>query len=440
MKSYYLFLLSALCWPLALCAQTNTEAWSLTRCLDYAKEHSISIQQSKISKLSATEDVKKAKAAFAPSVSASSSQGFGYDKMVYGPSEASYYASYSVNANMTLFSGGQLHYSKKQAQIIEQSRQSGVLSAQKDIETSVLETYLQVLYAHENLITSENAFKLADANYERSKILYQLGKITKSDLAQIASSWSQENYNLTNSKNNLRSALLSLKQLLELGIESDFAINYPEIPDEEVLTPLPPMMDIYHTAMDNLPQVAEANYNLQSAALSERIAKSGWYPTLGLNAGLSSSYHTGSSNSLGWQFADNLGPSLGLNISVPIYDQRKTRSAVNKAKLETQQSQLNYNQTEKEVARSVESLYIDAETAQSNYLAAKDKLKYAEDSYQLVEEQFNVGMKNTVELLTERNKLLNARQELIQSRYQAVVSIQLLNIMQNKEIKVGNNN
>ena len=115
------------------------------------------------------------------------------------------------------------------------------------------------------------------------------------------------------------------------------------------------------------------------------------------------------------------------------------KTAVNKAKINIENSKISYRQAESKISKDVESLYVDALNAQDNYINATEKLGFAQDSYDLVAEQYNVGMKNTVELLTAEKNLFQAQQEVVQCRYQAIISIQLLNLLQDKEIKVGVN-
>lgn len=433
-----LLLATAAAGAFAQTAETATTGWTLEDCLAYAETNSINVLQAQNTYSSAEEDFKASKAAFAPSISASSSQTYSFNNIINNYN-GRYSASYGINMSMSLFQGGKLVYSKKQNDLIRQSREAGVLSAKKEISISVLQAYLQVLYARESMLTAQSTFELSQAEYDRYKALYEAGSANKSDLSQIATQWSQNKYNLQVSENNLRTYITDLKQLLEIGIAEDFSIRYPVISDEEVLQPLPEMMEIYETAMSVMPQIKEAELNIQSSETALRVAKAGWIPSISLSAGLSSSYLTqeGGSPTLGQQFTDNFGANVGLSISIPIYDKRSTRTSVNKAKLTIENNRLSYESAEKEIADYVESLYIDAVNAQANYSAAKEQAEFAEDSYNLVREQFREGLKNAVDLLTEENNLFKARQTLVESRYQAVISIQLLNLLQDKEVSLG---
>ena len=136
---------------------------------------------------------------------------------------------------------------------------------------------------------------------------------------------------------------------------------------------------------------------------------------------------------------NSMKPLLGKDCpdySLPIFDKRQTKSSINKAKLQKQTSQLDLLDNQKTLYKTIESLWLAANSAQQQYVAAARKLKSTETSYSLVSEQFNVGMKNTVELLTEKNNLLNAQQETLQAKYTAILNAGLLRFYQGEEINL----
>ncbi len=419
---------------------TSYKNWTLSQCLDYALTHNLNVLQTQVAEKTAYESLEQSKQAFAPNINASTNQGYAYNNMLGPDNKSVYSATYGINLNMPVFSGGKLLYSKKQDETILESSKENVQESKKEIISSVLEAYLMILYNNETVETNEKIYELSNAEYERSKAMYEVGKITKSALAQVASQWASNKYNLTISRNDLRIAILNLKQVLELDITVDFSVNVPEIDDAEILAPLPDMLEIYNAAMETMPSVKAAELNIKSAELSKRVAQSGWIPSISLNAGLSGSYATGQGINIGEQFKQTLGPTAGLTLNIPIYDQRSARTAVNKANLAIENNKLNYQLIDKDISKRVETLYVDALNAQTNYIIAKEKLGYAQESYDLVSAQFNVGMKNTIDMLTEEKNLFQAEQEVTICRYRAIVSIQMLNILQDKEIKVGNNN
>ena len=132
-----------------------------------------------------------------------------------------------------------------------------------------------------------------------------------------------------------------------------------------------------------------------------------------------------------------LNENIGLTLSIPIYSKRENRSAVQKAKLQIRNSRLETQNAEKELRNQVETAWLDANSSQIRYTAARDQVESAEQTYMLVEEQFNLGIANTLELLTAKNDLLNARMEELQAKYMALLNLKLLDFYSHKEITLN---
>ena len=135
----------------------------------------------------------------------------------------------------------------------------------------------------------------------------------------------------------------------------------------------------------------------------------------------------------GSQIWNRFNENVGLTLSVPIFSNRRNRTAVNKARLEAENSRLTWQDLQKTLLQEVESAYLDALSAQAQYRAAAEKERYARESFDLTQEQFNIGAKNTVELITAQNEWSSARQEVLQAKYMALLNIELLNIYQGRD-------
>ena len=137
----------------------------------------------------------------------------------------------------------------------------------------------------------------------------------------------------------------------------------------------------------------------------------------------------------GNQYWNNFNENIGLTLSIPIYSNRQNRTAVNKARIAAQNSVMEQLSIEKELLQEVESAYLGVVSSQSMYVSALQQEDYARQSYELTYEQFSLGVKNTVELITAQNELTSARQEVLQAKYMALLNIELLNIYQGKGIQ-----
>lgn len=434
MKRYLLLFACLLILGVGAQAQEQPTRWTLRACLDYALEHNIQVKKSKVSHLSGLEDTEQAKAQLFPSLSASVTQGFVNYPSGDALSNNSYSGNYSVNANWTLFDGGKRMQAIKQQKIQNTVDELGVEQNEDDIQVSLVQTYMQVLYAMESVRINRNTVEVSTAQRDRAIQLLNAGSISKVDLAQLESQLSTDKYQLVIAQTNLDNYKLQLKQLLELDINQDIELIMPALDDRDVLTPLPDKQLIYNTSLAVMPQVKSSQLSVDIAELEKKKAKAGFLPSLSMNAGIGTGHLSGTDYAFGSQIWNKFNESVGLTLSIPIFSNRQYKTAYNKAKYAITTSELELLNTQKQLLKTVEGIYLDATSSQTQFTSATERLSYVKESYNLIDEQFTLGMKNTLELLTEKNNYLTAQQEQLQAKYMALMSIQLLNIYQKKPI------
>lgn len=430
--------------------QDSTQAlpaqWNLQTCIDYALQQNITIRKNRLNAESAEVDVKTAKAALFPSLTASVSQRIvnrpnsqtntiiDGDNITSSQSKTSYNGSYGIDANWTLYNGSKRLNTLKQQRMNNRIAELGVAESENTIEESITQIYVQILYAAEAVKVNEATLDVSRAECERARALLAAGSIARSDLAQLEAQVSADKYQLVTAQATLQDYKLQLKQLLELDGEKEMTLYIPTLGDENVLSPLPSKTDVYRSALTLRPEIEAGRLNVKASELDINIARSGYIPTISLSAGIGSTNTNGNDFTFGEQIKQNWNNSLGVTVSVPIFNNRQTKSAVQKAKIQKQNSELDLLDNQKNLYKTIEGLWLDANSAQQRYVAAIEKLRSTQTSYDLIQEQFNLGMKNTVELLTEKNNLLNAQQETLQAKYMAILNTQLLKFYQGEQI------
>lgn len=293
---------------------------------------------------------------------------------------------------------------------------------------------MQVLYAMESVRISRNTVEVSTTQRDRAVQLLNAGSISKVDLAQLESQLSTDKYQLVVAQTNLDSYKLQLKQLLELDINQDIELVMPALTERDILSPLPEKQTVYNTSLAVMPQVRSSQLSVDIAELEKKKAKAGFLPSLSMNAGIGTGHLSGTDYAFGSLLWNKFNESVGLTLSIPIFSNRQYKTAYNKSKYAITTSELELLNTQKQLLKTVEGIYLDATSSQTQYTSATERLSYVEESYNLIDEQFTLGMKNTLELLTEKNNYLTAQQEQLQAKYMALMSIQLLNIYQKKPV------
>lgn len=426
----------------------EVKQWTLDECIRYALEQNIQLQQNKLSLEESKVDVKTAKAALFPSLSFSSGQNIvnrpyqetssmvSGTEIISSSSKTSYTGNYGLNAQWTVWNGGKRLNTIKQNKLSQETAELTVSEQENTLQEEITKLYIQILYAYESVRINEGTLELSKAQYERGKELLAAGDISKSELAQLESQVSNDNYQLVTSQVSLEDYKLQLKQLLELDGDQTMELVIPELNEQEVLSPLPQKEDIYQTALSLRPEIQSSKLNIESADLSIRMAKAGYMPNISLSAGIGTNHTSGSNFTFSEQIKNGWNNSIGLTLSIPIFNNRETKSAVEKAKFQYESKKLDLISQQKELYKNIENMWLDASSAQQQFVAADAKLKSSESSYALVSEQFKLGMKNTVELLTEKNNLMSAQQERIQAKYMAILNRILLNFYAGNKIEI----
>lgn len=422
--------------------------WSLKDCIDYALANNIQLQKAKVQQLSALEDIKQSQSALLPSLSLSTSQNVSYNpwpeqgsamiagnKVQADVKKVYYNGSYSLSGNWTVWNGGQNTNTVKLNKLAaEQARLDSAVTANNVLE-QIAQLYVQILYSDEAISVTKESLKTSQANEERGKTMVSVGKMSKADLAQLTAQRAEDEYSIVEAESNLRNYKRQLKQLLQIADNDEFDVVIPSTTDEMALKDVPALNDVYAASLTQRPEIQNAKLGIESSDLNVKIAKAGKLPTVGLNAGLSTSTTSMNKNGWGNQMKNNFTVGGGVTVSIPLFDNRKTKTAVNKAMLQKENYMLDLQDKQTTLYSTVENYWLQAVTNQNKFKAARVSTESAQASYELLSEQFNLGLKNIVELMTGKTHLLQAQQNELQSKYLAILNLNMLDFYRTGEIK-----
>ena len=442
MNIYRIVLTATLIGTAALSAEARP--WTLRQCIDYALENNITLQKSRVQKQSATEDVLESKAALLPSLTASTNQNVTFnpwpqtgraivagDQVQASVDKVYYNGTYALNANWTVWNGNVNRDRIKANKLAEQQADLTTAETANSIQEQIAQLYVQILYSLEAKKVSQAALSTSQKNEERGQEFVKAGKMSKADLAQLTAQRAQDQYSVVQADGNVREYTRQLRQLLQLTDGEAFEVVADQVDDQTVLQQIPALQKVYNSALATRPEIKNAQLGIQASDLSIKMAKAGKLPTIGLSAGLTTNTTSMSNNAWGTQLKNNFNIGAGFTVSIPLLDQRKTKTAVNKAQLQRINYELELKDKQTQLYSTIENYWIQASTNQSMFKAAKVSTESAAASYELLSEQFRLGLKNIVELLTGRDNMLKAQQSELQSKYLTMLNLNMLNFYQN---------
>ena len=416
---------------------TQAKQWSLKDCIDYALANNISLQKTQLTKASAQEDYLQSKAALLPSLNASTSQSVNYTPWVAsgissdGFSRASidkvyYNGTYSVAGNYTIWNGNKNKNQVKLNKLVAEAAELDSATQAVKLQEQIATLYVQILYSTEAIKVNQESYASSLQNEERGKEMVKIGKMSQADLAQLTAQRAQDQFNIVQAESNVKNYKRQLKELLQITSDEAFDINVPNTTDAMALDAIPALNGVYAAALENRPEFKTFQNQLAQNDLTIQIAKAGKLPTISANAGVSTSSTSMNNKAWGTQLKTNFNMGGGISVSVPLFDNRSTKTQVNKALIQRESIQLDLKNQQTQLYSTIENYWLQASTNQSQFKAAKVSSKSAQTSYDLLSEQFKLGLKNIVELRTGKDNLLKAKQNELQAKYMTILNLNIL--------------
>jgi outer membrane protein len=443
MKTKAITLLFILSFSFFLNAQETEmiKTWRLKDCIEYALNQNVQVRRSILTNISNELNANQAVNNKLPSVSGSIRQNFSWANTTNSKTGSSRFSgdnstSYSVSSSMVLYNGSKLKVLINQAKL---DMQSGIYDSEtikESISLSILNAYLQVLFNEEQVVNAKRQIEATTEQLNLAQERLILSLISRSDYLQVKSQLASEKLNLANAQSQYVIAKLTLMQLMELPVNDNFVIAHPKLGELVNANILPSAASVYAIALGIKPEVKSAEYHKESAALNEKIAAAGFLPTISADVGVGTAYaHNINTGYLG-QLQDQISPSIGLSLSIPIFQKKQVRTNISLAKINYQNAELLEIDTKNQLRKEIEQVCVDVVSAQIEYEASHEQFDATEESYLLAEEKYKNGLINSVDFLFEKTNMIVAESEYLQSKYNLIFSYKILDFYMGKPINL----
>lgn len=460
------FLLLSISVTSGLFAQTK-KAWTLEECVTYALEHNIDVRQQDQSVAVADFNKEANVANFFPNLTFSSGYNwnFGYtiDPVTNVPSSANRQTgSFSLSSQWILFDGLRNVNAMSQGRVDYLSAMYQLDALKNDITVNVASQYLQILLNREIAAVALEQRNTSLLMQQRTKAQYDAGAIAYGDYLQAESQLASDEQRLVTAENNITLGLLQLAQLLQLDDLASFDVESPELglPNGAILARS--AEDIYASAVEVQPSIQAADLNVQSAHYSLSQSKGQIWPTLSLQAAISTNYSnqiktyqvgaiesevgywyqpagstvpvyqyqtviTGADNKpFGPQFQDNLNEYVGLNLVWPIFSRLQIRNSIRQQEFQVTRAELELDRAENQLKQTIQRAHADAQASLKSYNAAAKAAEASLQSLDYAKARREQGAISQYEFENVRNNYLAAKSQELQSKYDYIFKIRVL--------------
>lgn len=401
-------------------ADTVAGPWSLQQCIDWALEHNLTVASQKLSAESADVDRNTAEMSWLPNLNGSVSENVSFGRGIGGNNTYEYGNSastgFSLGSSMTLFDGLATPNRIKLARLNLDAATEDLEKAKDDIRVAVAKTYMQVLYNYEIEDVAKQQVAIDSLQVERLSGMMGAGRASRADLSQQKASLAQSRVTLVQARNNVRSSILDLAQLLELPSWDSFSIDrtVPEIPADGIYIGTPD--DIYADAVMIRPSVKAEELRLKGSGFNVKVAKSGYYPTLSLSGGIGTNYYSTFATAGFWnQLSANFSQYVGLSLSIPIFNNFRVRNQVRSAKIQQSSQELQLRRAKQTLYKEICQAWDGATAAHSKYEASIEAESAAADAFELTQAKYEGGGATITDFSDARTRYMKAKSDLVQA-------------------------
>lgn len=440
MKIYMRILLLALCSPIFLFAQT--QPFSLEDCIQYALDKSTDINRSQNNVQLQSAYLWQAKASRLPNLQLGVNQQLssnGNYNSIDGAWNRNNNSTFnaSLNSQLTLYNGAKLKNTILQNSIHLESAELSIQAEKELISLNILSYYIDALLARENLMNSQLQLEATQKQFASAEVRNEACVISRSDLLYIKSQLAADKTSKVEAESNLRIALVSLMQIMNMPIIDSFTIQQPDIENIIRQNSENNPEAVYSIALGLQPNIQTAELNVTSSEIGIDIARSGALPSLMLNSGIGTGYGSNISDvNFGEQFSHSVNPYMALSLSVPIYQRKQVKTQIISAQIQSSNAKLELMDMKNDLRKYIEQACTDVQTAQSNYSALQEQLEAELESYDVASEMFAQGMVNSVDFLLSKNNLIMAENKFTQAKYKLVFQNKIVEYYLGKAIEL----
>ncbi|MFQ3212629.1 MAG: outer membrane protein [Marivirga sp.] len=421
------------------------DQWSLERCINFGLENNIQIKQAELDSKSAEVNLFGTKMSSLPSLNASAGLNYSVGRSIDPFTNTIIDSDITsqnggLNASLPVFNGFRIRNSTLRDQQSLIATDFSLEDTKNTVTLNVVTFYTNILFNLELLEVAKLRLLTTKTQENRISTQVDLGALAISDLLQIRQQLANDELAVITAENNVELSTLSLKQALQIPVAQEFSIDSPQLPTPEELVVLESSSVVYQYALKNQPIIKASVANEAAARYGVGIAKSNYYPSVSLNAGLSTNYSDVAANALGDSFTYldqldfNQRKFVGFSLTIPIFNRFQVVNSVQQAKINFDRSSYRLTSAKNQLQQTIEQAYLDVKTASKAYSALENSLEAAELAYENASQRLDLGAIDIVSFTQIKNDYERVKSDLVRAKYDFIFKTKVLDFYQGKPL------
>ena len=410
------------------------QKWSLDECVAYALEHNLQLKDFKYNAASNKETYKQSIRAILPNINASTNYVISFGR-AEDPNTGTFVTqdffsnSYNLNGSIDLFQGFQKINTIKASKFLYKATMEEATHQKYLLAFRVMQAFYDIQFFEGLLAISNEQQAVSQTNYDLVEKQIELGLKAGADLYEAESLLLTDKLNVTQSKNQLAAAKLSLIQAMNLENETDIDIqvDLKEIASKTELDTIQ-TATIFSEAKNFIPLIKAQELRTKAAKKQLASERGNLYPSLELFAGYRTGYFETTVDSLGLtipfreQFRDNASEFIGVGLSIPLTNAWSRRSRVKQQKIAYKRAQNNLDIQEQELQQTIAQLVQEYNSLLVELEQSNQKVEAQSLAFEIAQKRYEKGLINALELFTAKNLFASAQNENLQVRLRSEIN------------------
>jgi outer membrane protein len=450
-------------------AQEGKKVWTLRELIDHAVSNNLTVKRSTYNVETGQINFLQSKMAMLPTLNASGSYGWNWGRTI-DPTTNNFTenkvesSNISTNSSLLLWNGFRLFYNMKQSDVELDAASEDLIKARNDVILNVITLYLNVVFNKELLGNAQFQVKSTQEQLDRTRKLADAGSVPLADVLNLDAQLATNEVNVITQENALNLSLLQLKQALQLPASTPMDVELPQVDIQNELGISKSADEIFEIATMSMPEIKAAELRKKSSDFAVRSARGNLYPRLSVNGSFTTLYsdqrqqfypdggtgtttigyvqgsltpvltdfQTGSFSvpSIGDQYIDNRGRSIGVSIQIPIFNGLSSRSAMQRAAISREIANISLLETRNTLRQTVETAYNNAQAAVKTYQSTEKQVKARDEAFRMARQRYNLGAVNFVDYQVAENNLFQAQSDLLRAKYDFIFRKKVLDFYQ----------
>jgi len=468
MRNYFIILLSLV----AILPLSAQDVWDLEKCIVYAIENSVEIQQSDYAIQNAQVDIKQSKAQRYPNLSAGTNASWNTGRTV-DPTTNDFISTtffsngIQLNSGVTLFNGGRIKKTIEQAGLNEKASQENKSSMINTITLNVLSAYFDALFARDNLKNAEVQLKTINDQIAQMNKMVAAGSRAQFEVYDLEAQAAQQEQQVTLTQNSIDLALIRLKGVMNIPISTEMELANPPA-DQAVYSNLDinSFEEILENVIASRPELRAFDLNVEGAEVGVEIAEASLLPSINFGVGFNTNFSNqfkqaseegtlvraesavflnGNPATLGterfvpnsvstvpWgsQIDDNKSLGFGFSANIPIYSNYNTKASIDRAKINVLNQRAEREKYAISLRNTLGQLITDVKAAGRNLESTDKVLKARQIAFDNAEKRFGVGAINSFDYTNIQDQLNRAKTDQIIAKYDYMLKAKVLDFYQ----------